>query len=49
MRGKGRVLTVIAADEGVSILVLQLAVDILLGLFKSDVHVPVEARQHTCR
>lgn len=38
---------VVSADKSIAVLVLQLAVYVLLGLVEGDVHVPVQARQHT--
>ena len=40
--------TVVPADEGVAILRLELAIDVLLRLLHRNVHVPIKARQHTC-
>ena len=42
----GDVEDVVPADEGVPVLVLQLAVAVLLRLLQSDVHVAVQAGQH---
>ena len=39
--------TVVAPDERIAVLGLQLAVDVLLGLLHRDVHEAVEAREHT--
>lgn len=44
-----RGLTVVAANEAVAILVLQLGVDVLFRLLHRDVHEAVQARQHACR
>lgn len=38
-------LTVVASNEGVSVLVLLDTIDVLLGLLKRDVHVSIETRQ----
>lgn len=38
---------VVPPDEGVSVLVLQLSVVVLLCLLQCNVHVPVQAGQHT--
>ena len=39
---------VVASDEGVAVLVFELAVVVLLGLLEGDVHVAVQAGQHAC-
>jgi hypothetical protein len=40
--------TVVATDEGVAILGLELAVHVLLRLLHRNVHEAVEARKHAC-
>ena len=40
--------TVVATDEGVTILGLELAVHVLLRLLHRNVHEAVEARKHAC-
>ena len=45
----GDVEDVVPTDEGVPVLVLQLAVAVLLRLLQSDVHVAVQAGQHAPR
>lgn len=40
---------IIASNEGVAILVLQLTIAVLFSLFKCNIHVPIQASQHTCR
>ena len=39
---------VVASDEGVAVLVLELAVVVLLCLLQGDVHVAVQTGQHPC-
>jgi hypothetical protein len=43
----GDVEDIVPPDECVPVLVLQLTVHILLGLFQGYVHVPVQAGQHS--
>jgi len=42
---RGYVEDVVAADEGISVLVLQLPVDVLLRLLQADIHVAIQAGQ----
>lgn len=42
-------LTIVSSDEGVSILVLKLPIDVLLCLLYGDVHVTIQTGQDTCR
>ena len=44
----GAALTIVTTDEGVAVLGLELAVDVLLSLLHRNVHVPVETREHPC-
>lgn len=39
---------VVSTDEGISVLVLELSIHILLCLLERYVHVPIQARQHAC-
>ena len=43
----GDVEDVISSDEGISVLLLQLPVDILLRLLQGNVHIPVKTHQNT--
>lgn len=40
---------VVSSDEGVAVVVLQLAFNELLRLFHGDVHIPVDADKNTYR
>ena len=41
------VFTVVASDESIAILILQLAIDIFFCLFQCNVHVTIEACEHS--
>ena len=41
-------LAVVSAYEYVAVLVFQLPINVLLGLFQCDVHVAVKIREHAC-
>lgn len=42
------ILTVVAADEAVAVLVRQHAVDVLFRLFQRDVHEAIQANENAC-
>lgn len=44
---RGNVEDIVAANEGVAVLVLQLPIHVLLRLLQADVHVAIQTGQHT--
>jgi len=44
---RGNVEDIVAANEGVAVLVLQLPIHVLLRLLQTDIHVAIQTGQHT--
>lgn len=44
---RGNVEDIVAANEGVAVLVLQLPIHVLLRLLQADIHVAIQTGQHT--
>jgi len=38
---------IVAPNEGISVFVLELSIDVFLGLFQRNVHIAIETRQHS--
>ena len=41
--------TIVSSDEGITVLILQLAVNVFFSLFQRNVHVTVETCKNSCR